>query len=131
MNWRTWIKETLSEDEDVTDIVPADRIISSGLEHPPEARPFIIVRLFPVTTMLKEGIAHRQIADVSVHDEPGSYVRIDACLSAVRTALAGPVASVGGVACEWQGDSSDSIDEGFKTLFRSATFRLIGTGNPN
>lgn len=130
MNWRQWIYTTLSAAGPVTAIVPSVRIISSGaLTGRPNATPFLVVRVMPLTRELAEGVAHSQNAEIWAHDQPGSYARIDNVLAAVRAALVGQVALPGAVACRWQGDSGDLADDGLGTISRNSAFRCIGTGN--
>jgi len=76
---------------------------------------------------VKEGVAHRQNAQIWAHGEPGSYVPIDAVLADVRLALSGVVAIPGGIRAEWAGDSEDLPDDGMGTIARYSSYVLIGT----
>ena len=124
MNWRAWVYDKLRLGPAVTSIV-AERIYSSGeLEAAPKDKPFIVLRFDDETPEIEE--ASFQDVTVWVHDEPGSYVRIDEALSAVRTTLEGPVVAPDGVYATWLGDSPDLADDARQTLVRNSAFRLAG-----
>lgn len=128
MNWRAWLYETLTADIGVTTIVPTQRINAAGsLEARQEARPFIVIRLGLEVAELNDGDAPEvtsQDATIWVHDDPGSYKRIDAILGAVRGALIGQVNSA--IACVWQGDSGELADPDQGTIVRNSSYRLLG-----
>lgn len=69
---------------------------------------------------------------LSVHDVPGDYLRIDAALRAARSALrAGiPSPTVRGycTSAEWQGDTDDFFDQGLGTIYRQASWRVTCRG---
>lgn len=130
MNWRQWIFQTLSANGAVIAQVPANRIFSGGaLTGREGTTPFIVIRLLSMNMELSEGTAHSQTAEIWAHDKPGSYGRIDSILAAVRAALVGQVALSGGIACRWQGDSTDFADDDLGTITRNSAFRCVGTGN--
>jgi hypothetical protein len=130
INWRQWIYMTLTASPAATRaIVPVSSVYAGGsLTGRPHRSPFIVIRMMPNSVAVKQGFAHRQIAEVWAHDEPGSYQRIDRILSAVRADLVGPVTIPDAIACEWSGDSQDLPDDGLGTITRSASFTLIGSG---
>jgi hypothetical protein len=128
MNWRSWLYNELTTDAAVIAIVPAPRILAAGsLEVRQEDRPFIVVRLGPDVTELSDGGAPEitsQEATIWVHDEPGSYKRIDTILAAVRKSLVGQVVTA--IACIWQGDSGELADPTQGTIVRNSSYRLVG-----
>lgn len=130
MNWRAWLYTRLTNNAALTALVPADRIHAAGsLEWREAARPFIVVRLGVDNPELNEADAPHvtaQDAAVWVHDDPGSYKRIDEILTAVRHAVAGQVTETGGIACMWQGDSAELSDPDQGTIVRNTTYRLFG-----
>jgi hypothetical protein len=68
--------------------------------------------------------------EVWIHDNRGSYVRIDALIELVRTVLVAAVPMENSthriVDVEWTGDSPDLVDDGYNTNTRNARFTLTG-----
>lgn len=128
MNWRAWIYDRLSTDAAVLALVPAQRIQAAGsLEARENVKPFIVFRLGADAPELNDADAPYvtgQDAAVWVHDEPGSYKRIDTIIQAVRTALVGQVPTA--IAATWQGDSGELSDPDQGTIVRNSTYRLYG-----
>ena len=127
MDWRLWVYEKVRQTQSIENLVE-DRIYGSGsLEGAPDVKPFLMLRLEADSPELNDGdaplITSRTLT-VFVHDEPGSYVRIEQMLAMLRTALVGQVPSA--VACTWLGDTGDLADDTFKTITRAGTFRLVG-----
>jgi hypothetical protein len=129
MDWRLWVYERTRQLQALEDIIGGEENIyaAGALTAAPEHKPFIILRMDADTPDLNDGdaplIASRTLT-VWVHDEPGSYVRIEGVLALLRTALIGQVPTA--VACAWLGDTGDLADDTFKTITRAGTFRLIG-----
>ena len=76
---------------------------------------------------------HRRSLVVWFHDEPSDYARIDQLVArtrAVLTALAGAPAPEGGVLLEarWETDSGDLRDDSRRTILRTSTYTIVGTG---
>lgn len=69
---------------------------------------------------------------VWVHDKPGDYSRIDRLILRLRQVLPGLAGVTNGtqsiLAVEWTGDSEDLTDDGHKTIARTASFTLVGSG---
>ncbi len=128
MNWRAWIYDKLTADAAVLALVPAPRIQAAGsLEARENVKPFIVIRLGSEAPELNDGDAPHitaQDATVWVHDEPGSYKRIDTIIKAVRNVLVGQVPTA--VAAIWQGDSGELSDPEQGTIVRNSTYRLYG-----
>jgi hypothetical protein len=128
VNWRAWMYDKLTADAAVLALVPAQRIQAAGsLEARENVKPFIIFRLGSNVSELNDADAPHvtaQDAAVWVHDEPGSYKRIDTILEAVRAALVGQVPTA--IAATWQGDSGELSDPEQGTIVRNSTYRLYG-----
>lgn len=128
MNWRSWLHAQLTANAGVIAIVPAVRIWSAGsLEARQATRPFIVIRLGFSSPELNEADAPEitnTFSTIWVHDEPGSYKRIDTALTAIRTALVGQVSTA--IACLWQGDSGELADQEQGTIVRNSSYRLVG-----
>lgn len=128
MDWRQWYYEKISQTQDILDVIPVEYIFGSGsLDTVPPHKPFMVLRNDAAIPLLNDGDAPL-IADktlfVWIHDEPGSYARIDGLLDIVRGILVGQVTDA--VACTWSGDSGDLADDTFKTITRNGSFRLVG-----
>ena len=127
MDWRLWSYELIRTNQPIVDVIE-ERVFGSGsVDKVPERKPFIIIRQDAPLPDLNDGdaplIASTTLT-VWVHDEPGSYARIDRILGYVRGILVGQVP--GAVACTWLGDSGDLSDDTFKTITRNGSFRLVG-----
>lgn len=96
----------------------------------PQGRPFMQLRWGPNNLGLD--VVTKRFLTIWVHDQPGDYSRIDRIvfrLRALLPALAGT--SSGGYsisAVEWTGDSEDLTDDGHRTIARTASFTLVGSG---
>lgn len=107
---------------------PAQIIQGSNLtEQPPF--PFLIHKLtITAATPSRRG---KPGLEVWVYDEPGSYLRIDAILRAVRNRLApGPHTLTDGsehiAVVDWTNDSPDLPAEEFHGITRMCAFNLVG-----
>lgn len=124
MDWRTWVHAQLLASEAVTDLVPAERIYGAGaLSGHPGAVPFLVLRFGPDEERAG-GAARESECVVWAHDDPGSYLRIDEVLVAVRWALVASVDEPGAIASEWQGTSGDLADDQLDTITRNTSYRL-------
>jgi hypothetical protein len=68
-----------------------------------------------------------------VHDDLGDYARINSVLKALYDRLHHRNNIHDGAGNEitqmdWQGDSSDLFDPGYRTITRTTTFNLVGKG---
>jgi hypothetical protein len=126
MNWRQWIYEQLISDPQVTELVPAGSIYGSGsIGAPPASKPFLIIRMDP-TQVGRSSAWSVANATIWAHDEPGDFGRIDEVLLRVRRALNRKIpGQPGGITVEWSGDSTDLADDGYGTISRNASYRLI------
>lgn len=113
----------------VAGLPPLQVFAASALEERPADPPFAVVRFG--TTGRGMGKIVRAHADIWVHDEPGSYVRIDNILAAIRGTLDGVNHLADGVgneiiSAEWTSDSGDLIDQGYRTITKNTGYDLIG-----
>lgn len=133
MTTRALLRQMILEDGDITDIIPAERWLSSSSlndDNAPE-RPFAVIRW---------GVSNFGMADVNrgtatiwIHDEQGDYGTIDDVLKRLRAILdhREHVADEDGneiMSCEWAGNSGDLYDPGFRTIAKNATFNIVGKG---
>jgi len=126
VDWRTWIYEQVLAL--VGDKV-GDRVFQTlNEDETPDEKPFIVLRFggdSPGIVNTSEG-AEALTAVVWVHDNPGSYLGIDAILSELREEMTGPVTEPGGIFSRWLGDSPDLADDMRKTIVRNSTYQLMG-----
>lgn len=117
MDWRTWVFEQLSDNDDLDNVA-----VFQTLERAPTERPFIVIRMLETS----RDVGRTQDMTVWIHDNPGSYLHIDALHTAVRATLEGPVTEEGAIACVWQGDGVDAADDARGTIVRPGFYRLVG-----
>lgn len=90
-------------------------------DNPPTIRPFVVIRLLPRRSTLKQGVANLQQVEIWVHDNPGSYTRIDEMLDSLKLMTSDLV--------RWEGDSQDLSDQSWQTITKNSTFTFVGVGN--
>lgn len=133
-DWRTWIYQRLIADAPFALLLPQSSVLGAGgMTAVPKVKPFLVIKMEPEIPGPFPGVA-RGRTSLWAHDTPGDYLRLDAVLSAARTALCGPgvalgrVAQVGAVGIQWMGDSADLSDPDFGTIIRTSEFDLLGKG---
>jgi hypothetical protein len=125
---RRLITEALKADAGLTALVPAARIIQFGAVDEIPDRPFIVLQ-FSVTTVtdVKSG---QPTLNVRVHDNRGSYIRIDDIIALVDEAIQGALpleSDTARIVCaEWTGVGEDLIDDGYNTNVRISNYTLTG-----
>lgn len=126
MNWREWCWQTLAADEQLTALIPDKYIYGAGaVDVNPEQKPFVVLR-FGVTTPQFQGAVSTGSVTAWAHDEPGDYARIDEVLGHVRRIWGhNHPKNPGHVTIEWSGDSTDLADDGYGTITRNATYRIV------
>lgn len=96
----------------------------------PEDRPFLQLRWGRNGVGLD--VVTRRDLVIWVHDEPGDYGRIDSIILRLRALLPGLEGTSNGLGhlmvAEWTGDSEDLADDGHRTITRTTSFSLVGTG---
>lgn len=124
MNWREWIYSRLVNDQDLTRIVPIPSIYGAGsIGDRPEGKPFIVIRMSP-TQVNRFSSVHN--VTLWVHDEAGDYALIDQVIDLCKAALNRVLPKQpGGIVVEWTGDSTDLADDGYGTITRNSSYRLI------
>lgn len=103
---------------------------ASSIEGAPNEKPFAVMRYGPIATGM--GSAVVRTMSLWVHDERGSYTRIETALRRARVIMDGlqNIQTERGwlMSCEWIGDSGDLLDDVFRTNVRYSEWRLVGTG---
>lgn len=96
----------------------------------PQSRPFLQLRWGRNDVGLS--VVTKRTLVVWAHDEPGDYSTIDAILTRVKSLLPTLVGESNGmghlVDVEWTGDSEDLADDGHRTITRTTSFVLVGSG---
>lgn len=150
INWRSLVWNMLQSLPDEVAFLSADSIYGPGsLKETPATKPFVMFILRERSSALNPGVAHWQDVEIHVHDEPGSYVRIDQTIDAIHgifpcddsgffpwpqvnpvTTLAwdGALGAAHAIGARFQGDSADSADDYYGTITRYASYRLVGSG---
>lgn len=129
MDWRRWAYDTLRMDDEILSLMPESGILGGGaLRSAPKVKPFLIIGINPA---FRSNVRTRVGGMViSVHDEPGDYGRIDQILNRVRDLLNNAVpGEPGSTVVEWLTDSQDLADDGYGTIMRNSSYRLVG-GQP-
>lgn len=122
MDWRKWVWETL---EGWPELGVDGIYAANSLQETPAVKPFIVLAFGGDETDLA-GFASTGTVTAWVHDELGSYRRIDAIISEIHKVLVGSVPFSGAVLCEWMGSSPDLMDDQMGTGVRNTMFRLVG-----
>lgn len=122
--------------ENTPEELPIERWYQLGsIGDVPPARPFGIYRLSStlpgLTTRSRAGRTPR--LEIWVHDDPGSYVRIDGILSSLEdafTAVSNLSAAEGEsiAQADFESRSPDLNDTGFRTICKMSSFKLVGKG---
>lgn len=128
MDWRSWAYGRLTEvGNPLLALLSAGDVHGGGsLEFVPKNKPFLVLRFGPKLRAHADG-PYTSSLTVWIHDQPGSYKRIEDILPIVKARLDGPVSAEGATLCEWTGDSGDLADDGYKTITRNSSFNLVGT----
>lgn len=109
--------------------IPGIEWIQGGAADEAPPRPFGVFRIVDGPSTDHHTLQPQ--IQVWIHDERGSYVRIDEFLDLVKSTLlsAAPVEDENSriVMVEWGGDSPDLIDDGYNTNTRYSTFTLTGS----
>lgn len=129
MNWRQYLKGKM----DGIAVANGFAVHAAGsLTGSPKVRPFIVINVGQDVPELNDGDApawSKRSASIWVHDDPGSYDRIDDIIVAIRTALVGQVAQPGAIAITWDGDSDQLADDMMGTIVRNTNYQLVGRPN--
>lgn len=133
MSTRTLLRDTVVADDEIIELVPKDRWTSgrSFDEANLPDRPFAVIRWGVVNPGM--GGMTRRLVTFWIHSEPGSYETIDSVLSRLKAILDGTVHLTDGQgnwlsSIEWQSDSGDLYDPGYRTNTKNSTYEIIGTG---
>jgi hypothetical protein len=118
-------REVTESSEELVDVGSSGSFLADNLP----ARPFAVIRL----GVTSPGMAHikRGTAEIWIHDDPGSYDRIDAILKSVYDRLNGAehLTDEAGnelMSSTWRGTSGDLNDPGFRTITKNISFEIVG-----
>jgi hypothetical protein len=128
LNMREVLYQTLIAYPDFTDRCPGGiyEIGSIISTQKPKDRPFSVLRLSFTQGRIPQ-LAKVAYAAVWVHDNPGTYVNIDAALVAARKALEAAPAQENFLQAKWLEDSIDFRDDDLGTIVRYCRFQLFHT----
>jgi hypothetical protein len=125
---RALLHAAIVAETDLTAIIPAGRWIAGGAVDAAPIRPFAVIRIVDAPVSVVKSSQYR--VQIWIHDNRGSYARIDSVLPLLRETLenAFPAENATSriVCAEWSGDSPDLTDEGYNTNARYSTFTLTG-----
>jgi hypothetical protein len=125
---RKLLRDTILADSGLMTAIPAARWIQAGAVDNPPARPFAVIRITDARPSVSR--SSQPSVQIWVHDDRGSYSRIDSTLKLIREYFATvfPLenATERIVCAEWAGDSPDLVDEGYNTNTRYSSFTLTG-----
>jgi hypothetical protein len=130
---RNLVYKAITENPVLTGFIPVERWLASGgvdETHPP--LPFGVIKFAGDEIGVSRHAVPR--LEIWIHDERGSYMRIDQILEAVREELddhsfrwpEGVIALL-----DWQSYSPDLIDDGYNTNTRMAAFFVVGRSTTN
>jgi len=101
---------------------------SANATDSPTYRPFVIIRWEDHTATFAD--RGPQNLTIWVHDDGQDYARVNDMLQRIREVMADAVHVVGNdgdtlTESRWLGSSSDLYDDGYRTITRNATFRVV------
>jgi hypothetical protein len=125
---RRLVYQALINSSALTQVIPVQRWIQAGAMDLAIPRPFAVIRMTDGAPSISKSV--QPSLQIWIHDDRGSYTRIDSTLELVKTALNAAVpledATHRIVDINWTGDSPDLVDEGYDTNTKYASFTLTG-----
>lgn len=108
--------------------MPAGAVYAANAVDNPTQRPFVVIRWEGNAKAFKN--VGQQTVSIWVHDNLGDYARINSAIDALREQLPEYVHISGTdghtITCiEWQGDSGELYDDGYQTVTRNSSFRVV------
>lgn len=131
---RKTILQVIAANPDVVAEVPADRWYQAGSVAENPVKPFGIYRLSSTGPGVTRRSPSREVRlEMWIHDEPGSYLRIDRLLSALERTFEAVVhasAAEGESISQAHFDSRspDLNDSGFGSICKATIYTLTGKG---
>jgi hypothetical protein len=135
---RSWLYNLIISTTSITDLIPAPAWHSSGDIDPAAeqlAKPFGVIRFLDESSAFTRmsGSPVSQIAQMWVHDVPGSMLLHDAVIKELKDLLTAkdlvPYRDGSGLVIidiEWNGVSADLYDDGFNTNTRYGACTITG-----
>jgi hypothetical protein len=132
---RATIRDLIISDGALTALIPSERWFSPGGLTDVPLKPFAVLRwLSPVASNAKSGFMHQLRVDV--HDERGSYDRIEQILGdpyrgggvyAVLDGILGVTGSDGYVGqCDYLGHSGDQEEPEYGSNYKFSSWQILG-----
>lgn len=120
VDWRQWLY-----DQAITVFDPNNVYAAGSLKGSPAVKPFLVIR---IEDELKGPIPNIRTQDtiLFIHDDPGSFRRIDELANDLEEAINNGPAVQHFVAPVFVGVSGDLADDTYGTIFRSLAYRLHG-----
>lgn len=131
MDARTWLHGRVVGRAALTALLGegADSVLQyKSYGEPPQHKPYVVLKLGETERAFSgdgEVLAARTFAQIWVHDDPGSYLAIDAVILEARAALEGDVSDSEVIRAEWLETSGDMEDPSLGTVMRWARLQLI------
>lgn len=129
MNWRAWAYDRLRQDDELLQLISLEGILGGGaLRSAPAQKPFLIIGInSAIRSNVRVPVGGMVI---TVHDDPGDYGLIDQILARVKELFDNVAPGLpGSTVVEWLNDSQDLADDGYGTILRNSSYRLVG-GQP-
>jgi hypothetical protein len=128
---RATLYELLTTDATLTAVVPAERWYERSATTDTPPTPYAV--LADLGTDARAAGKFARLYGVYVHDDRGSYTRIDNALSLVRSRLESAAQYLGSdgrlVSATLQSTSDDSFDDATATNTKNSVFRVVGVPN--
>lgn len=129
---RKLLYRALTEDETLLAEIPIDRWLSGGSVDTTPALPFAVIKFGGGDVIPSPSRNPVSRVEIWIHDDKGSYTRIDRILGLVKTRLDGngfvwsnlPDEWI--TQAEWTSTSGDLVDGGYNTNTRLASYKLVG-----
>lgn len=127
---RTLIRNAIVVDATLTGLGVVSAGVLAGEVDTPAQRPFLVLRWGDTIPGLDT--VDRKVLVIWVHDNPGSYSRIDSVIRGLkvlfRSMEADQHATGWLIKAEWVTDSGDLTDDGHGTIVRTTSFNFVSSG---
>lgn len=108
--------------------IPIARWLQAGAADHQPVRPFAVIRIVDGPPSISKAVQPN--LQIWVHDNRGSYTKIDAIIELIKAAFTAALPLEDStsrlVDANWTGDGPDLVDDGFNTNTRFTNFTLTG-----